>query len=325
MGGTIWAESEVDKGSTFHFTAKLGIAANNSKEGVRFGDDCLNSTRVLVVGERATGQAILRNLLHGWGACVTLASSAAEGFSKLEKARQALHPFELILVDQGVLEHDGIRLCALIRDYPPTPCIIMSSFASLNRLQRFDETSVFDYLTKPLHPQRLKETALSLLSLGRRLGPGLSPDMVLSDTMEKSLHVLVAEDNAINFALVSALLKKRRHRVTRAKSGLEVIEAVANNAFDVILMDVQMPGMDGLEATRLIRAKEMTYGGHIPIVAMTASAMESDRRKCLSVGIDGYVSKPIDIDELVTAIGAALGLRASSYIELGPMSNSPVN
>jgi CheY-like chemotaxis protein len=182
---------------------------------------------------------------------------------------------------------------------------MMSSIPDTKDLQRFREAGISNYLTKPLDSRDLKKTAISLLSLGAKITPQISLEAA-PEVLAKSVRILVAEDNAVNLTLVSKLLKKQRHSVVAARNGIEALQALDCGTFDVVLMDVQMPNMDGFEATRLIRENEARRGGHTPIIAMTANAMAGDREKCLSAGMDGYVSKPVKVDDLFKVIHAVL-------------------
>jgi signal transduction histidine kinase/DNA-binding response OmpR family regulator len=315
MGGKIWVESKAGHGSTFHFTAEFGFTA---EEIASADSECLQGTSVLVVDDNSTNCEILSKALGNWGARVTVARGAADGVLLLEEARQALQPFKLLLLDSRMPEMDGLGFCNLIREksiWAETKIIMMSSIADTKDLQRFREAGISNYLTKPLDSRNLKNTVLSLLSAGATITPKISFGAV-PEELKNSLRILIVEDNAINLALMSTLLKKRRHSVVAAGNGMEALYALAHGTFDVVLMDVQMPEMDGLEATRLIREKEAECGGHIPIIAMTANAMVGDREKCLSAGMDSYLSKPVKVGALFKAIYDVLASSAPSKPEV---------
>jgi CheY-like chemotaxis protein len=268
---------------------------------------------VLVVDDNATSRAILEKILANWGARVTLASGAEEGVLLMKQAHRALQPFHLILLDLRMPGIDGLGFCNLIREksiFGEAQTILMSPLVDTKDLQQFREAGIANYLTKPVDARELKKTALSLLSLSGNLAAQTSFH-VASEVLTASLRILVAEDDAINLVHISTLLKNRRHSVVAARNGIEALEELDRGAFDVVLMDIQMPTMDGLEATRLLREKEARRGGHMPVIALTANAMAGDREKCLSAGIDGYVSKPVKVDDLLKAICAVLASPAA--------------
>jgi signal transduction histidine kinase/CheY-like chemotaxis protein len=303
MGGRIWVESAVGKGSTFHFTVRFGLG-EGAAERPEILDDSLRGLAVLVVDDNATNLAILGKVLTVWGMNPLLAQGARQAMTVLAQQR-----FALILVDACMPEMDGFALCEKIRDKPGMAAsqIIMLSSARQQNASRGRELGIALYLTKPVNPKELWAAIGSVVrgtheSAGlRRVAP---PQQPRNDG--RKLRILLAEDNQVNQKVATALLAKQGHSVVVANDGREALSALAREGFDLVLMDVQMPGMGGFEATAAIREQEKNTGAHLPIIAMTAHAMKGDREKCLEAGMDGYVSKPINSAALLEAIDAAV-------------------
>jgi two-component system, sensor histidine kinase and response regulator len=304
MGGRMWVESEAGKGSTFHFIASLGRGSAPAKSDNRSGP--LRGVPVLVVDDNATTRRILEESLAGWGMRVTVARSGAAALTALERAAAA-EPFRLAIVDAIMPEMDGLALAALMRSRPALAGCALVLLTSANQppdTTRYTTLGIARGVLKPVKQADLLDAALHALDTtpaSKRSAP--SPR---AGSVTRPLRILVAEDGLVNQRVATGLLQRRGHSVVLANNGVEAMAALERETFDVVLMDVQMPEMDGLEATAAIRARERQAGGHMPIIATTAHAMEGDRQRCLAAGMDGYVSKPIRIDELYAVLDAVL-------------------
>ena len=312
MGGRVWAESEEGKGSTFHFTARFGLSKSPAARAARRGPEELRGLRVLVVDDNATNRRILQEMLVGWQMQPAVVESGREALAALERARDAGAPFPLVLLDNMMPEMDGFMLAEQIRRRPDLAGATLMMLSSADRhgdVARCREVGVAAYLAKPVKQSDLLNAILTVLAPAR--GPVGSQPASGRPAFEKSLRclrVLLTEDNAINQRLAVRLLEKRGHTVTVAGNGREALEALSRGRFDVVLMDVEMPEMDGYETTAAIRAREEGTGGHVPIIAMTAHAMKGHREQCLAAGMDGYVSKPLQARDLFDAVeGLAAG------------------
>jgi len=306
MGGEVQVESEPGHGSTFHFTARFGLSRSPPMPPSPVDLERLRGLRVLVVDDNSTNRRILQDMLRHWGAVPTLAESGREALAALHAAANAGEPFQLILLDNMMPEMDGFMLAEEIGRHPGLACSTLMMLSSADRrenIARCRELRVRAHLTKPIKRSELAAAILSVhcgsaspqthapVGVNRSIGVGA-----------RCLRVLLTEDNAVNQKLAVRLLEKRGHSVVVASNGREALEALSRDAFDVVLMDVQMPEMDGFEATRKIRERERDSGDHVPIIAMTAHAMKGDRERCLEEGMDGYISKPLRPSELFESI-----------------------
>jgi two-component system sensor histidine kinase/response regulator len=305
MGGRLWVESEVGKGSQFHFTARVGAAdAKEVKVGTIAPPEILRGVRVLVVDDNRTNRRILEGMLGRWEMKSTSVEDGEEALMQLSAAREEGKPFGLILTDMHMPGMNGFTLIERIRQRPElsTATIMMlTSAGHRGDAARCQELGVAAYLLKPIRQSELREAIARVLGAHKQDGAiPLITRFSLQDAREPSasLRVLLAEDNAVNQRLAVRLLEKRGHRVVVANNGREAVEALEKESFDLVFMDVQMPEMDGLEATAAIREKEKSSGVHQPIIALTAHAMKGDREKCLAGGMDGYLTKPIRPQEL---------------------------
>jgi PAS domain S-box-containing protein len=305
MGGNIWVESEVGRGSQFHFTVRLGTAdAKEIKLGTVAPAEFLRGVKVLVVDDNRTNCRILEGMLLRWQMTPTTVSGGKAALEQLSAAREAGAPYGLILTDMHMPDMDGFALVEQIRQRPEleTATIMMlTSAGHRGDAARCQELGVSAYLLKPIRQSELREAIARVL--GARQQDGAIPLITrfsLQDAREPDsyLSVLLAEDNLVNQRLAVRLLEKRGHRVVVAATGLEALRALEKESFDLVLMDVQMPEMDGLEATAAIREKEKGTGRRQPVVALTAHAMKGDREKCIAGGMDGYLTKPIRPQEL---------------------------
>jgi len=306
MGGRIWAESQPDHGSIFHFTTSLGLQKLTEEETapVRFED--LKDVPVLVVDDNATNRRILQDMLTHWGLKPMLAESASRALMLLHQRLDAGSPIRLIITDANMPVMDGFELAAKIKSQPEFGdlIIMMLSSAGLRGdsalCRRLGLTA---YLTKPVKQSLLLDAIL--LALGTSSERGTETPLITRHSITQTrarYSVLLAEDNVINQKLAVRILENRGHRVTVAANGEEALAALERGTFDAILMDVQMPKMDGFQATAEIRRRERTTGGHQPIIAMTAHAMAGDRENCLEAGMDDYVSKPLKPLDLLKTI-----------------------
>ena len=305
MGGKIWLDSEVGRGSQFHFTARVGLTdAKEIKIGTIAPPEVLRGSRVLIVDDNRTNRRILEGMLSRWEMISVSVEEGQEALNALSGARAAGQPFSLVLTDMHMPKMDGFTLIEQIRKRPElaTATIMMlTSAGHRGDAARCQDLGVSAYLLKPIRQSELREAIARVL--GAHVQNGAIPLITrfsLHDGRDPaaSLRVLLAEDNAVNQRLAVRLLEKRGHHVVVAGNGAEALAAMEKQDFDLVFMDVQMPEMDGLEATAVIRGKEKISGRHQPIIALTAHAMKGDREKCISGGMDGYLTKPIRPQEL---------------------------
>jgi PAS domain S-box-containing protein len=313
MGGRIWFDSEPGQGSTFSFTATLGLAAAGKHESpVAAGGLC--GLPILAVDDNTTNRLILGEMLMRWGMTPVLAESAPAALEVMNTAAESGSPFGVVLSDVMMPGIDGFQLAEQISGNPRLagPSVILLSSADRQPdSARCRQAGVAAYLGKPVKPSELLDAIVTALASSTE---GAAEKLIgrerrlRASALDRSraLRVLLVEDNATNEMLAVALLEKAGHTVATAHNGKEALAALANRCFDVVLMDVQMPEMDGFEATAHIRKQERATGGHVPIVAMTAHAMKGDRQRCLDAGMDGYVCKPIQAAELHQALASFL-------------------
>jgi CheY-like chemotaxis protein/HPt (histidine-containing phosphotransfer) domain-containing protein len=319
MGGEIWVESEPGKGSTFQFTARFGLPAAPGITPASTKHIVLRDLPVLVVDDNATNRRILEETLRSWEMNPVLAGSGDAALAALQEAKHSGRPYSVVLTDAQMPGMDGFTLVEKIRQDPELAGVIIMMLSSVGRrgdAARCRELGVAAYLTKPIGRSDLLEALLRTVGKGDdQSGP---EPLVTRHSIRESrrpLRILLAEDNAVNRALGTRLLEKRGHKVVTARNGEEavaLIESASPAEFDVVLMDIQMPEIDGFQATAAIREKEKETGNHIPIIAMTAYALKGDRERCLAGGMDGYIAKPIEpcalfatIESLVPANGEA--------------------
>jgi PAS domain S-box-containing protein len=296
MGGKIWVESEPGRGSTFHFTARLGVQAA-AREPEAPVPVKLRDLRVLVVDDNATSRQILQEMLTNWKMKPEAARSGPAALEMLVAARKAGEPFQLVLADGHMPGMDGFELSSRLKQDSSGRGVvtILLTFAGHREDQaQAKNAGAAAAVTKPVKQSELWDAIVAAFHVPRRekVRPSAARSPVRGP--DRRLRVLVAEDNPVNQELVLHLLEHRGHSVIMADNGKQAIQALEKHKFDLVLMDVQMPEMSGLEATEEIRRKEASGGGHIPIFAMTAHAMPGDHEKCLAAGMDGYISKPLD-------------------------------
>jgi signal transduction histidine kinase/DNA-binding response OmpR family regulator len=307
MGGKIWVESAPAKGSLFHFTAMLG-AATGPEPRAAATDAMLADAQVLIVDDNATNRRVLTETLTRWRMRPVPAASGAEALSLLESAYTRGLPFALVLTDVHMPGMDGFDLVERIHNAPglaPASILMLTSGEQAGDLERCRRLGVSLYLTKPVRREDLRSAIATALSgdprnRARRRGAAEAAASIETTPakMPLGLRILLAEDNPVNQRVALRLLERDGHQVTIAGNGKEALQAFEMQTFDLILMDVQMPEMDGFEATAEVRARERVTGRHIPIVAMTAHAMTGDRERCLAAGMDDYLPKPIHSTDL---------------------------
>ena len=306
MHGRIWVESELGKGSRFHFTARFGLQKSPVRTLVPRDPMTLRDMRVLVVDDNATNRQILLKMLTNWHTNPTAVDSGARAITALREAQGLGRIYPLILLDAQMPEMDGFALAECIKrnpDWKTATIMMLSSAGQRGDAKRCRELGVAAYLTKPVRQGELLDAILT--ALGTRPTKEASPALVTRHSLREAsnhLRILLVEDNAVNQVLAKRLLEKRGHSVVVAGNGKEALAALEKQSFDLVFMDVQMPEMDGLEATAAIRAKEKISGNHLAVIAMTAHAMVGDRERCLDAGMDDYITKPIRLDELARVL-----------------------
>jgi PAS domain S-box-containing protein len=304
MGGKIWVESEMGQGAQFHFTLRLGKADAKATQAAGVSPEIVRGMKFLVVDDNRTNRRILTAMLQRWGMNPVSVEGGEEALVELSLAQEAGQPYELVLTDMHMPVMDGFTLLQRIRENPSLSAATIIMLTSTGRpgdAQRCLELGAAAYLMKPIRQAELREAIAKALvarepEKARRAIAPRPPE----DAREPAsvLRVLLAEDNAVNQRLAVRLLEKRGHHIVLAANGREALEAIEKESFDLVLMDVQMPEMDGFEATAALRQIEHSSGAHLPVIALTAHAMKGDRERCLAAGMDGYLAKPIHPEEL---------------------------
>jgi len=306
MSGEIWVESEEGVGSTFHFTARFIEDVSTGEYTPPASEGALRGIRVLVVDDNDTNRKILTRMTALWGMLPSAAESAASALATLQAAHQQDAPFRVVLLDGCMPGTDGFQTAALIRanvDDLRAIILMLTSSGQAGEAARCQELGIAAYLLKPVLRSDLKNALLTVLG-SQQVDPTNSR-LITRHTLREAPHklrILVAEDNEVNQTLVVRLLQKMGHEAVIAKDGTEALSLAATEPVDLILMDVQMPVMDGLAATRAIREAEKISGKHLPIFAITARAMKGDDELCLRAGMDGYISKPIRFSDVENAL-----------------------
>jgi PAS domain S-box-containing protein len=298
MGGVMWVESEVGRGSTFHFTAHFGRPQAPVEEKlVDAAPVKLLDLPVLVVDDNATSRQILDEMIANWRMKPVTAKDGRSAMETLRRAHKDGHPFRLVLLDAHMPAMDGFEVVSHVKHDPHlhgTTVILLTSAGRTEDMARAKSLGAAASVAKPVKQSDLWDAIITALHVAGRQKARPSVAQRRSRTAEHPLRILLAEDNPVNQEVAVHLIERRGHSVIVAENGREAVEAIERHKFDLVLMDVQMPEMGGLEATRVIREKEKGSGHHLPIIAMTAHAMQGDREQCLEAGMDGYLAKPID-------------------------------
>jgi signal transduction histidine kinase/ligand-binding sensor domain-containing protein/DNA-binding response OmpR family regulator len=311
MGGKIWVESEPGLGSRFQFTVRLGIS--KQRRDLPQVERDLNDVPVLIVDDNATHLLVLRKTLSNWGMAVRAESTAKSALAFARAAAEAGEPLPLVITDAHMPGEDGFDLARQLRDirHLTGPAVVMLTSASqLGDAARCKELGIAAHLAKPVKSSELRQLIGAVLAGTTEAplepGPSTTGGLAGDGRAGTGRRILLAEDNPINQVVAVRLLEKRGHRVTVAGNGREAVEAVRRESFDLILMDVQMPEMDGIEATAAIRRAEDGTGRRLPIFAMTAHAMKGDAERCSAAGMDGYLPKPIRSADLYAIVDGCL-------------------
>ena len=310
MGGRIWVQSEPGKGSLFHFTARFEGASGVSMPDMQTSPPDLRGLEVLVVDDNSTNRKILVENVKRWGMNAAAAGSGAQALQILREAEREGRSFQLILVDFQMPGMDGLELVRrmLTQSSPATPPIMMlSSVGWQVSSEQCEELGISVYLTKPVTSSTLLDAILKTLSANSVAA--ISRATAAAPQMNPTgFKVLVVEDDSTNRILATNILTRNGYTTLVARDGQEAVEMCSAESFDLILMDVQMPNMNGLEATAAIRKLEETGGRRTPILALTAHAMQGDRERCIEAGMDDYMSKPIQARDLLSKIHTLIAL-----------------
>jgi PAS domain S-box-containing protein len=305
MDGKIWVQSELGQGSTFHFTCHFKLNNQKPDESESRDPEILQGRSVLIVDDNKTNRIILVEMLAQWGIRSQGVESAQSALATLHSAHQAGNQFHLILTDLHMPGTDGLGFAEQVRnidDLRHIPIFMLSSGAGAGDRERCKKLNIAAYFSKPVDPSELFDALLSKLAEIKPKNSVETAEPLPLEELEPGLRVLLVEDNAVNRLLVRKLLEKHGHKVILAENGRQAIDAIAREVPALVLMDVQMPVMDGLEAIRIIRTGEQSSGKHLPIIALTAHAMKGDRERCLDAGADDYLTKPIRTTELFAAV-----------------------
>jgi PAS domain S-box-containing protein len=308
MRGRLWVESEIGRGSQFHFTASFtrpcGAAAVPGAT-----NESLVGMRVLIVDDNQTNRVILREMIESWEMRPTAVADAKEALLELQRAKESGPPYRVVLTDVHMPDIDGFQLTERITsssDLGGTVILMLTSGDGPGDIERCRKVGGAAHLIKPVKQSELFDAIVESLGVVHDAGHATGEISAPTSPIQP-LRILLAGDSFTNQRLAVGLLSKWGHDVTVAKNGLEAIAAFDAGAFDLVLMDVQMPEMDGFQATAVIREREACRNTRTPIIAMTAHAMKGDREECLAAGMDGYVAKPIRRDELQHAIEKVIG------------------
>ncbi|MEO8269878.1 MAG: response regulator, partial [Aureliella sp.] len=310
MGGRVWVESSEGVGTTFHMTLRFGVSPDQTPRRPAELTK-LAGTRVLVVDDNPTNRRILQEILTYWQFLPELAHEGAMGLEKIAEAKRLGRPFGLILLDYHMPEMDGLKFAEELKAREGLhvgPIVMLSSSLGGLNPARLNACGIARYITKPVIASELLEAVLGVMGVtGKEVVTAIAEQQVVAPR-----KILLAEDGVVNQRVALGFLERWGHHVVVAKNGCEAVEQLSKHSFDLILMDIQMPEMNGFEATAEIRRSEENSQKRSFVVAMTAEAMKGDREKCLQAGMDDYISKPFDPDDLqrVIELAPALALQA---------------
>ena len=309
MGGGITVESEPGRGSTFGFTARFARSSRPELAALTVSSELLEDLRVLVVDDNETNRRILEEWLTNWRMRPTTVGDAASALQALARAQETGAPYALVLLDGRMPDSDGIVLAGQIRERFPassTRLILLSSDDSPLLAARSREAAIQACLLKPVQHSELLEAIWAVMNTAVDAAPppaaGTTRARAPAFVARPALRILVAEDNELNTALLQELLTQSGHRVQFANNGRDALALATAGSFDLLLLDLHMPEMDGFEVVQAIRTSESSTGKHLPIVALTARSSSRDRDRCLAAGMDDFLSKPIEADALSIAI-----------------------
>jgi len=316
MHGRIWVESQPGEGSTFHFIIRLATQNTvSTRPPTPLEPEELHNLPVLVVDDNFTNRRVLLGMLKRWGMRPTAVEGSRAALQALEIAEGTGRSFPLVLLDGQMPGMDGFALAELIQKDPKlvgAAIVMLTSAGQVGDATRCRELGITAYLVKPIRQSELLESIRNVLQKGPEKKPAVLVTRHTLREVRNRARILLAEDNAVNQMLAVRLLEKRGYAVSVAADGRAALTALERDSFDLVLMDIQMPGMDGFEATAAIRGKEKLTGAHIPIIAMTAHALKGDQERCISAGMDAYVCKPIRTSELFSAIESLLASTRSA-------------
>ncbi len=310
MGGRIWLDSGVGKGTQFHFTARLKVVDKRPESHGNVSLQALQGMKILVVDDHRTNRRIVEGILERWGAQTTCAEGGRQALSALLSACQAGQPYGLVVTDMNMPEMDGFTLVEQMRHNPELSAVAVMMLTSAGHrgdVERCRQLGILAYLFKPVRKRELLTAILAALGQSATASPSAPVIRTAQHVQAKGLRILLAEDNRVNQIVATRMAEKMGHSVVVAGNGQHALLLLATQPFDLVLMDVQMPEMDGLTAARKIRESEQLTPFHLPIIAMTAHAMKGDRERCMAAGMDGYVSKPISVPLLEEEIASVMG------------------
>ncbi len=325
MGGRIWVESEPGEGSTFYFEARFERARGSIVRAVAAPVD-LRGVPVLVVDDNATNRRVLVDTVRQWGAAPVWAESGREALAELRRAAAAKEPYRLVLLDGMMPGMDGFEVAAQVgrdRALAGLAVLMLTSADRTGDAARCRDLGLAAYLVKPVKPAELNRAISAALAVTPAPGRSGADTPLPRLPGVRPLRILLAEDNVVNQRVATRLLEAGGHAVTVANHGGEALAALEHGAFDLVLMDVQMPEVDGFEATKTIREREAGTGRRTKVVAMTAHAMKGDRELCLAAGMDDYVSKPIQKGELARVLAWAASAPAATPAPATPAPATP--